>query len=137
MRKNFDRNILSLEAVFSFLDHFAQKNHFTPTDLNETRLIVEELFSNIVKYSTNSQKKITIDVSLVGSELLLSIVDNNGQSFDFTQSASYNNRQSLTERPIGKLGLHLVKNLTDEIMYEHKKGQTILTIKKRLKGKDV
>ena len=46
-------------------------------------------------------------------------------------------QQSLEERPIGKLGLHLVKNLTDDIKYEHKEGQTILTIKKVLKGYDV
>ncbi len=134
MRKDFKRTIFSLEAVFLFLDDFAKKNRFDPAALNDTKLIVEELFSNIIKYSTWSQKKITIDISLTGSVLLLQLIDKNGQPFDPTQSAEYDTQQTLQERPIGKVGLHLVKNLVDDLRYDYKNGQTILTIKKQLKG---
>ena len=123
-----------MEDVFLFLDDFAQKNGFNPSVLNETRLVVEELFTNIIKYSTGSQKKITIDLSLNGSVLVLQLIDRNGQPFDPTRSAEYDNQQTLEERPIGKLGLHLVKKMTADIIYEHQKGQTILTVKKLLKG---
>jgi anti-sigma regulatory factor (Ser/Thr protein kinase) len=134
MRKNFNRTLSSLEDVFLFLDDFAQKNGFNPSVLNETRLVVEELFTNIIKYSTGSQKKITIDLSLNGSVLVLQLIDRNGQPFDPTRSTEYDNQQTLEERPIGKLGLHLVKKMTADITYEHQKGQTILTVKKLLKG---
>ena len=123
-----------MEDVFLFLDDFAQKNGFNPSVLNETRLVVEELFTNIIKYSTGSQKKITIELSLSGSVLVLQLIDRNGQPFDPTRSAEYNNQQTLEERPIGKLGLHLVKKMTADITYQHQKGQTILTVKKLLKG---
>ena len=123
-----------MEDVFLFLDDFAQKNGFNPSVLNETRLVVEELFTNIIKYSTGSQKKITIDLSLNGSVLVLQLIDRNGQPFDPTRSTEYDNQQTLEERPIGKLGLHLVKKMTADITYEHHKGQTILTVKKLLKG---
>jgi len=134
MRKNFERTLSSLEEVFLFLDDFAADNRLDAVTLSNIRLVVEEMFTNIIKYGIRSQKKITIDISLTGSELLLQLIDKNGQPFDPTQSAEYDTQQSLEERPIGKLGLHLVKNLTDDIKYEHKKGQTILTIKKVLKG---
>jgi len=134
MRKNFNRTLSSLEDVFLFLDDFAQKNGFNPSVLNETRLVVEELFTNIIKYSTGSQKKITIDISLNGLVLVLQLIDRNGQPFDPTRSAEYDNQQTLKERPIGKLGLHLVKKMTADITYQHQKGQTILTVKKLLKG---
>ena len=137
MRKNFKRNLSSLEDVFLFLDDFAANHDLDAATVANIRLVVEEMFTNIIKYSTRSQKKITIDISLAGSVLSLQLIDKNGQPFDPTQSAEYDIQQSLEERPIGKLGLHLVKNLTDDIKYEHKEGQTILTIKKVLKGYDV
>ena len=123
-----------MEDVFLFLDDFAQKNGFNPSVLNETRLVVEELFTNIIKYSTGSQKKITIELSLNGSVLVLQLIDRNGQPFDPTRSTEYDNQQTLEERPIGKLGLHLVKKMTADITYQHQKEQTILTVKKLLKG---
>lgn len=126
-----------MEDVFLFLDDFAQKYGFNPSVLNEARLVVEELFTNIIKYSTGSQKKITIDLSLAGSVIVLQLIDKNGQPFDPTRSAEYDTQQSLEERPIGKLGLHLVKNVVADITYEHQKGKSILTVKKLLKGKDV
>ena len=134
MRKNFERTLSSLEEVFLFLDEFATNNDLDAVTLSNIRLVVEEMFSNIIKYGIRSQKKISIDISITGSELLLQLIDKNGQPFDPTQSAAYDTQQSLEERPIGKLGLHLVKNLTNDIKYEYKKGQTVLTIKKVLKG---
>jgi anti-sigma regulatory factor (Ser/Thr protein kinase) len=134
MRKNFKRTLSSLEDVFLFLDDFTANNYLDSATSSNIRLVVEEMFTNIIKYSTSSQKKITIDISLAGSVLQLQLIDKNGQPFDPTQSAAYDTQQTLEERPIGKVGLHLVKNLTDDITYEHKKGQTILTVKKILKG---
>jgi anti-sigma regulatory factor (Ser/Thr protein kinase) len=134
MRKNFKRALSALEEVFLFLDDFAANNDLDPATILNIRLVVEEMFTNIIKYSTSSQKKITIDISLTGQVLQLQLIDKDGQPFDPTRSGEYNSKQTLEERPIGKVGLHLVKNLTDDISYEHKNGQTILTIKKLLKG---
>lgn len=38
----------------------------------------------------------------------------------------------IEERAIGGLGIHLVKNIMDDIVYERKDGQNILILKKEL-----
>ena len=37
---------------------------------------------------------------------------------------------SLDDRPIGGLGIYLVKTTMDNVAYEHKDGQNVLTIEK-------
>ncbi len=134
MRKNFNRALSALEEIFRFLDDFATSHYLDPATTSDIRLVAEELFTNIIKYSTSSQKKITIDITLTGQVLQLQLIDKNGQPFDPTRSGEYNSSKTLEERPIGKVGLHLVKKLMDDIKYEHKNGQTILTLQKLLKG---
>jgi len=134
MRKNFERTLSSLEEVFLFLDDFAADNKLDPATLFNLRLVVEELFTNIIKYSTHSRKKIIIDISLSEAVLVLQLFDKNGQPFDPDRSPTYDIQQSLEERPIGKLGLHLVKNLVDDIRCDYKNGQSTITVTKKLKG---
>ena len=134
MRKNFERTLSSLEDVFLFLDDFAADNKLDPATLFNLRLVVEELFTNIIKYSTHSRKKIIIDISLSEAVLVLQLFDKNGQPFDPDRSPTYDIQQSLEERPIGKLGLHLVKNLVDDIRCDYKNGQSTITVTKKLKG---
>lgn len=134
MRKNFKRTLSSLEDVFLFLDDFAADNKLDPATLFNLRLVVEELFTNIIKYSTHSRKKIIIDISLSEAVLVLQLFDKNGQPFDPDRSPTYDIQQSLEERPIGKLGLHLVKNLVDDIRCDYKNGQSTITVTKKLKG---
>ena len=40
---------------------------------------------------------------------------------------------SAEERSIGGLGIHLVRQLMDDIKYEYKDGHNVLTLKKKLK----
>jgi len=40
---------------------------------------------------------------------------------------------SLEDKPIGGLGIHLVKNIMDEVIYRYEKSKNILILRKKMK----
>jgi len=56
----------------------------------------------------------------------------NGVPFDPLQRAEPDTHASLQDRPIGGLGIFLVKKTMNMVEYSYENGQNILTIKKQL-----
>ena len=50
MRKKFTRSLDSLDAIFSFIDKFVHSRKIDPALIFTLNLVVEELFTNMVKY---------------------------------------------------------------------------------------
>jgi len=65
-------------------------------------------------------------------EHLVFTVSDGGIPFDPTQRPEADITLSAEERQIGGLGIHLVRQLMDEIHYERKDGKNILTLVKRI-----
>ena len=63
--------------------------------------------------------------------VLLSFIDN-GRAYDPLAADNPNTTLSAEERPIGGLGVFLVKKTMDEITYEYKDGMNILKVKKHI-----
>jgi hypothetical protein len=65
------------------------------------------------------------------------LTDVDAEPFDITQADEYDTRQPLKERPIGRLGIHLVRRMVDEINYEYKDRQSKITLIKDLGNANV
>ncbi len=63
---------------------------------------------------------------------LLFIITDSGISFDPTEAATADTTLSVEERPVGGLGIFLVRELMDSINYERTGGKNILTLKKTI-----
>jgi anti-sigma regulatory factor (Ser/Thr protein kinase) len=98
---------------------------------------VEEIFTNMVKYNLKSKKEISVELSKKGENLFITFTDCNGKPFRLESSAPYNTGLPLEERPVGKLGIHLVKKYIDDIQYEYTDGRSTITFKKKLKDTHV
>ena len=59
-------------------------------------------------------------------------MEDNGQPFDPTQDSWPDVTSSLTARPVGGLGLHLVKKFADSLSYEFTDGWNRVTLEHRL-----
>jgi sigma-B regulation protein RsbU (phosphoserine phosphatase) len=66
--------------------------------------------------------------------LKFTIVDS-GSPFDPTAQEEADTSLSVEDRPIGGLGIHLVRQLMDSINYERTEGKNILTLRKKLTQK--
>ncbi|MBR1408576.1 MAG: ATP-binding protein [Clostridia bacterium] len=96
---------------------------------------VDELFGNIVRYAYGSgtgPATVRVDVEDEPLRVIISFVDN-GVPYD-PLSAEFADTTHLPakERPIGGLGLYMVKKTMDDISYCYRDGQNILTIRKSI-----
>ena len=95
---------------------------------------VEELFVNIAHYAYHSEigfATVRVDVSPEPVAVKITFRDN-GAPFDPLAAQDPDVTLSAEERSIGGLGIFMVKKIMDEISYEYRNGQNILTVTKKL-----
>lgn len=136
-RALFKRNIGALERVFEFTGTFASERGLGDATVYAMNLVVEELFTNVVKYGAASGSDVSICVDVTGGELVIEIVEANTDPFDITAAPGVDVNRPLDERREGGLGIHLIRSIMDYINYEYSNGCARIVVRKRLEGSDV
>jgi anti-sigma regulatory factor (Ser/Thr protein kinase) len=119
-----------LPKVTAFIDEVMSYAGFGKKKISDIELAVEEAVVNIIQHGyRGSEGTILIKSDFYGGCLTLTIEDQ-APRFDPTQLDMPNLSADLEERPIGGLGIHLIKSLVDEIKYEFKEEKNVLILKK-------
>lgn len=119
-----------LERIASVVEDFAERDHWPPDLTFKVNLVLDELSVNVVSYGSGASE---IEVSLASDadEVRLEIADD-GQPFDPLNEASEPDIEApLEERPIGGLGIYLVREMMDELYYSRENGRNRLAMVKR------
>ena len=99
--------------------------------LFEINLGLDELFTNIISYGFEDQLEHQIKFSLaMEKETLVVQVEDDGKPFNPLDTAGPKVSQDLDSINIGGLGIHLVKNMMDDIDYQRVEGKNKLILKK-------
>ena len=95
-------------------------------------LAVEELVTNCIKYAYDDALEhwIRIGIHLGGGELVVSIQDD-GHPFDPRSLPEPDTQLPVEDRPIGGLGIHLLRNLFDTLDYSRVDGHNLVVLRKR------
>ncbi len=105
-----------------------------PDALNMTiNLALEEAVSNVMLYAYPEGKSgsVLIDATKTEHDVTF-VISDSGKPFDPTQQKEADITLSAEERNIGGLGIHLVRQIMDEISYERKDDKNYLTLVKKL-----
>ncbi len=104
-----------------------------PPALNMTiNLALEEAVTNVMLYAyPDSAGKVLIEAEKTCNKITF-VISDNGIPFDPTNQPPADISLSAEEREIGGLGIHLVRQIMDEIAYERKDEKNILTLVKNL-----
>jgi sigma-B regulation protein RsbU (phosphoserine phosphatase) len=96
-------------------------------------LVLEELFSNIVfyGYDDNGEHQIRILFSRQSEQMVITIEDD-GKPFNILESAYKGFAATLEEQEIGGEGIHLVRELMENIVYSREHGKNRVVMKKRI-----
>jgi sigma-B regulation protein RsbU (phosphoserine phosphatase) len=89
----------------------------------------EEIFVNIVSYANSERVKIQITAE---NPVTIRFFDS-GTPYNPLQSPNPDVTSGENERPVGGLGVFMVKNIADKIEYEHSNGYNVLTLLKEIK----
>ena len=133
----FYRELDALPAIFAMTDEFCLRHAVAPGDRSALDLIVEELFTNLVKYGARERDEIEVSLDCADGKMMLSITDFNAEEFDVTKSAEPRVDAPLDERRPGGLGLHLIRKLADHIDYDYRDRQSTITIYRKVGTTDV
>jgi len=93
------------------------------------KLIFDELLNNVISYAyrDDAEHDIETRVELTGKRLTVTISDD-GVPFNPLSLATPDTNLSLEEREIGGLGIHLVRNLVDDVSYQRRIDKNVMTM---------
>ncbi len=118
-----------LAALESFVGtHQLPKAVFQAADL-----VLEEHLTNVMSYAYDDRQEHEIRVRLeAGDSQLVIEVEDDGRAFDPTQVPEVDTSLPLDQRPIGGLGIHLIRRCMDEARYLRRANRNVLRLIKRL-----
>lgn len=123
-------DIKEVTALNNFVKQTAERLGIGKPLANKLRLAVEEAVVNVMEYAypAGTTGDINLRVTSNGHRLKFTITDS-GVSFNPTAVTSADTTLSAEERPVGGLGILLVRELMDSINYERTNGKNVLTLK--------
>lgn len=115
---------------------FAEANAVPAGVRRSLNVALDELLQNTIAHGFAGRQGggigvVTIAVELEMDRVTVTLTDD-GRPFDPLGAAAPDTAGSLEERPIGGLGIHLVRQLMDEVRYQRRADRNIVTLVKRL-----
>ena len=129
-----DANKDKLAEVLAFIDQELEACGAGMKDQMQVDLAVEELFVNVASYAYapgSGDVTIRVETRKKPRSITVTFADR-GMPYDPLAKEDPDITLSAEERKIGGLGIYMVKKAVDDIRYEYKYGQNILTIEKKL-----
>jgi len=122
-----------LDRLCRNIEAFAKGHGLSKKDCFQINLILDELFINIITYGLNGREDqwIRVDMTLEADAVRLRVEDG-GLPFDPLLAPRREPGPDAEKCPIGGLGLHFVRELSDELVYQRCGNQNVLTLRKPL-----
>lgn len=119
-----------IERVNSEFNEFSRKNGFPDPVRRKFNTVFDELLNNIISYAFRDEgiHIIKIQVTYQAPSVTVEISDD-GIPFNLFEVAPPDPHLNLAERPVGGLGIHLVRNMMDSCFYErigHRNKTTLI-----------
>ncbi len=132
---SIEADIENLNAVMDFMNNTLSNTNCSMKTLMQLQLVVEEIFVNIANYAYGGKKGpavLRIELEDDPPAALFTFLDK-GTPYNPLERSDPDITVSLEDRPIGGLGIFLVKKNVDSIGYEYQNGQNTLFFRKSLK----
>lgn len=131
---NISATVENIPTVTEFVDEQLEKLDCPMKAQAQIDIAIDELFGNIAQYAYNPETgpaTVHVEVQDDPMAVVITFIDH-GVPYDPLKNKDPDITLSAEERDIGGLGIFMVKKTMDEITYQYKNGQNILTIKKNL-----
>jgi anti-sigma regulatory factor (Ser/Thr protein kinase) len=122
-----------LNRLNNILEEYCDLNELPSNILFAMNLSLEEVITNVISYGYEDDKEHQINIRIRldcgGIEIE---VEDDGKPFNPLEKEDPDIDASIEERPIGGLGIYLVRNYMDDLVYKRSGGKNLLFMKKRL-----
>jgi anti-sigma regulatory factor (Ser/Thr protein kinase) len=125
--------LADLDTVHAAISDFTRQHGLSEDVTTPLRLALDELITNVVEHGFErhalGERYLVLRLESLGDAVQATIEDN-GIPFDPTVAAFAEPGGSLDDRPIGGLGLHLVRRSLDRMHYQRDGERNVLTVSK-------
>lgn len=121
-----------LPALQAWLHDCWQGEGLPAGDAFPFELALEEVFMNVAMHGTPAGSAVPqVECRLaVAADAIELVVEDGGPAFDPLQRATPDLDAALDDRPVGGLGIHLVRQMMDEVSYQRTGQRNRLTMRK-------
>ena len=122
-------NLASTSDVNAWFDTFAEANHLDTKIQRKINMVIDDLVMNVISYAFNGEENDQVEVKLDLDENRLAItLTDNGKPFNPFEQEKPETDQSVEDRGIGGLGIHLCREVMDDASYQRSDEQNVVTL---------
>ena len=122
-------NLEKLDSLIKETNEVLASIPFSNHDKVLINTALEEVFVNVVKYAMKCNGEFTYIVDSKDDKAIFTFIDT-GEKFNPLEREDPDVTLCGEKRLIGGLGIYMVKKIMDEVHYEYKDNQNILTLVK-------
>lgn len=122
-----------IDRAIAGFSRFAARHGLSSNTTSDVHVVLDEILSNIVKHGKGGRRESPIQVAfaLDARRLRIEVADSS-KEFNLLALPDPDLSLPLGRKPIGGLGIYLVKKLTDEQLYERREGKNRIVLVKNL-----
>jgi serine/threonine-protein kinase RsbW len=129
LKLNYPARINALRAALNAIDQACNTWEIDSSLVSRARIVVEELFSNTIKYGYGGECEKPVRLSLRPLPELTLIYEDEAPSFDpLAWKSRQNEALPLEVHPIGQAGIAMVVGLSAHASYRRRDGANCLTV---------
>ena len=114
------------------LERFGARHRFPQRKLRDLQLALEEHLTNILRYAfpDAAEHRIGVRFEFAPPELRIEVMDD-GHPFDPLGHPVPDLTLPIEQRPVGGLGIHMIRQSLDQVEYRRAPGRNVLVMVKR------
>ncbi len=128
-------DIQEVPRLTAFVDDVCQAVGLSEMTTMQIKVAIEEAVVNVMNYAYPSGTKgdVTVEATVEDNDMLLKFtVIDSGKPFDPTVQNAVDTTLAASDRRIGGLGIHIMRQNMDSINYERTDNLNVLTLRKKI-----
>ena len=124
-----------IDRVNAAFNEFAERHALSSKLRRKINLVFDELLNNIITYAYEDEHEHLIDVHIRLSQAGLTVtITDDGRPFNPFETQAPDTALSVEDRPMGGLGVHLVRNVMDRVAYERHGEKNLVRLEKEIES---
>ena len=127
-------DLAELQRLNQIVAQFAERHRLASELVFRVTLVLEEIITNVILYGYEDglEQKISVRLSWKDPYIKLEVEDD-GRPFNPLETPPPDKRKPLAERQVGGLGIHLVREMMDELEYWRENDKNLLVLKTKIR----
>jgi len=124
----------ALRRIRRFVAVFSASRGVDRAEQARIAILIEELLTNLMKYGHPGHvraRHVDVSLHLVSKQMTIVFTDN-GRAFNLLAHPPPDLERPLEERPVGQLGLQIVRELAHELSYNRVRGHNVIRLIRHL-----